>query len=131
MKTLADVVASRFHLGESEPSDETLTQTNKDQLVADLKSVILNNENYFRLCIGALVVVFLGCCVLIYLYRTNTLALTGLFTAIGTSFATIAPQMLSFWREKVRTDTVLILARQLPPTETLQLIQLLLAAKGN
>ncbi|GAA3762151.1 hypothetical protein [Terriglobus aquaticus] len=127
MRRLRDVLGARsYHLGEAVAAQET--QPSQEQLIADLKTVITNNEMYFRLCIGALVAVFAGCCFLIYVYRANTLAITGLFTATGISFAAIAPQMLSFWREKVRTDTVLVMARQLPASETMQLIQLLLAS---
>jgi hypothetical protein len=128
MKKLSDVLQSQsWHLGEAEPGAEANISINQDQLVSDLKSVISNNETYFRICIALLVTIFLGCCALLYVYRTNTLVMTGLFTATGISFAAIAPQMLSFWREKVRTDTVLILTRQLPQRETLRMIQLLLA----
>jgi hypothetical protein len=132
MKKLRDVLQSQaWHLGEAEPGAEAFPSINRDQLISDLKSVISNNEVYFQVCIGLLLIVFLGSCVLLYVYRTKTLIMTGLFTATGISFAAIAPQMLSFWREKVRTDTVLILARQLSPGETLQMIQLLLANTGQ
>ena len=132
MNKLSEVLASRsWHLGEATPGEEVRSQSNLDQLIGDLKSVIANNENYFRISLGALVIIFVGCCVLIYSYRANTLVMGGLFTATGVSFAAIVPQMLSFWREKVRTDTVLILARQLPPSDTMQIIQLLLASGGK
>jgi hypothetical protein len=132
MKKLSDVLQSQsWHLGEAEPGTEAQAAINQGQLISDLKSVISNNETYFRICVALLVIIFLGCCALLYVYRTNTLAMTGLFTATGISFAALAPQMLSFWREKVRTDTVLILARQLPQGETLQMIQLLLANIGR
>lgn len=132
MKKLSDILQSRsWYMGEAELDAETRTPTTQDQLVSDLKSVISNNEAYFRICVGALVIIFIGCCALLYIYRTNVIVMTGLFSATGISFAAIAPQMLAFWREKVRTDTVLILARQLPPGETLQMIQLLLANSGK
>jgi hypothetical protein len=132
MKKLNNVLESpSYHLGEAEPGTQTRTAIDQEQLVTDLKSVISNNENCFRLCVGALVVIFSACCVLLYVYRDNTLIMTGLFTVTGISFATITPQMLSFWRERFRTDTVLILARQLPPSETLQMIQLLMADIGH
>jgi uncharacterized membrane protein len=132
MNKLSEVLASQsWHLGEAAPGEEVRSQSNINQLITDLKSVIVNNEKYFRICLGALVVIFVGCCAMIYSYRANTLVMTGLFTATGVSFAAIVPQMLSFWREKVRTDTVLILARQLPPGDTMQIIQLLLATGGK
>jgi hypothetical protein len=73
-------------------------------------------------------VVFLGACVLTVKYLSNPSVITGIFAASGISITGLVVQMMKFWKEKVNSDTVLVLARNLSPQDTRGVIEILLRA---
>ena len=128
-EVLARYAGSAPHFGD-EVTGSTLTasQISNEALSSDLKAISSKDQVYLFICVGMVLVVFLGACVLTVKYLSNPSVITGIFAASGISITGLVVQMMKFWKEKVNSDTVLVLARNLSPQDTRGVIEILLRA---
>jgi hypothetical protein len=61
-------------------------------------------------------------------YLSNPSVITGIFATSGISITGLVVQMMKFWKVKVNSDIVLVLARNLSPQDTRGVIEILLRA---
>ncbi|WP_085486648.1 hypothetical protein [Paraburkholderia susongensis] len=94
----------------------------QERLVADLALVQSRSDKYFQLCVAMVAIMFLGGCLLVFLYRDNVPAITALFAATGVTLSALASLVFKFWKGKVFSGTILVLVRNLPPEDLREVI---------
>ena len=128
---LRDVLAyysgSGPHFGEALPGENPLGVPTND-LSRDLKGISDQNERYFLVCVGMLLAIFIGACVIAVKYMSNPGLVGGVFAATGISITGLVIQMMKLWKEKVNSDMVLVLARNLSPEGVRGILEVLLKA---
>jgi hypothetical protein len=103
------------HFGEKERTESADTAV--AEFRRNLQSVSTANRSYFILCVGFLVVAFVGACFLIFRFLDNPKGAAAVFGVTGLSFAGIIKLMTDLWRKKVSSDLLLVLAGQLRPAD--------------
>jgi hypothetical protein len=111
LKSVLQGYVGQFHFGDSDRQEPLI---DRNRLIFDLKHVTNVNEKYFQISIAMASVVFLLGCALVLIYREDTKAITAIFSVSGISIASAALSMVKFWRQKVMTDTLLILIGHMP-----------------
>ena len=128
---LRDVLASYSgsgpHFGENLAGAETATDTTNN-LSQDLKAVSDQNRAYFLVCVGMVLVIFVGACTVAVKYISDPTFVKQVFAATGVSITGLVLQMMKLWKEKVNSDMVLVLARNLSPTDVRSILEILLKA---
>jgi hypothetical protein len=125
-EVLARYTGSGPHFGDAVGETVSLARSSNDDLSRDLKAISDKDQWYFFICVGMVLVVFLGACVLTVKYLSDPALVVKIFAASGVSIGGLVVQMLKFWKEKVNSDTVLVLARNLSPPDTRAILELLL-----
>jgi hypothetical protein len=93
----------------------------------DIHNVIQSDSKYFNLCIGMLVLLFIGAISLVLFNLSHPGNVTAIFSATGVSFAFLLKQMTALWREKSHAEVAYSLAIRLPPEDLKAVISVLLA----
>jgi len=96
-------------------------------LTEGLSSVSHTNQLYFQLCFAALLLLFIGSCVLVVKFLNDPGRLGALFTITGVSIVGLIAQMVSLWKQKVTADIIAVLARSLQPCDVRGVIEVLFA----
>lgn len=123
---LARYGASGPHFGDMVADSAAPAHTTNDDLSRDLQAVSSRNQIFFLICISMIVLVFIGACAITVKYLSDPSAVTKIFAASGISITGLLIQTLKFWKDKVNSDTVLVLARNLSPQDTRAIIEILL-----
>jgi hypothetical protein len=89
----------------AEAADATLRQ--------DIHNVIQSDAKYFNLCVGMLILLFVGAISLVLLNLSHPGNVTAIFSATGISFAFLLKQMTALWREKSHAEVAYNLATRL------------------
>ena len=126
---LRDVLArysvSGPHFGEkvagAEPDQDT-----SNNLSHDLKAVSDQNRVYFLVCVGMVAVIFIGACTVAVRYISDPGFMKEVFAATGVSITGLVLQMMKLWKEKVNSDMVLVLARNLSAADVRGILEILL-----
>jgi hypothetical protein len=118
---LSNFVATDF--GDAIPtkavgSDEALRE--------DLRAVMKSDAKYFNLCVGLILLLFLGAVILVLTNLNSPERITVVFGVTGISFAALLKQMTGLWREKAHSEIAYTLASKLPPEDLKAVIILLL-----
>jgi len=119
---LSRFMATDFGGGAEERADDadaTLRQ--------DIHGVMQSDAKYFNLCVGVLVVLFLGAVALVLFNLDHPGNITAVFAATGVSFTFLLKQMIGLWREKSHAEVAYTLALKLPPQDLKAVIAILLA----
>jgi uncharacterized membrane protein YvbJ len=114
------------HFGDAIEAPATVVQATNVDLSSDLKAISDKDRSYLLICVGMVLLIFLGVCVLTVKYLSDPAFVTKMFAASGISITGLVIQMMKFWKEKVNSDTVLVLARNLSPQDTRAIIEILL-----
>ena len=101
-------------------------QTDSDDLRRDLKAVSDQNRAYFLICVGMVLAIFVGACAIALRYISDPTFVKEVFAATGVSITGLVVQMMKLWKEKVNSDLVLVLARNLSPEGVLSILEVLL-----
>jgi hypothetical protein len=101
-------------------------QNASNNLARDLKAVSDQNRGYFLLCVGMVLAIFVGACTVAKTYISDPTFVKELFAATGVSITGLALHDDETVKEKVNSDTVLILARNLSPTDVRGILEILL-----
>lgn len=125
-EVLARYAGSGPHFGDNIEGATSPAAASNEALSTDLKAISDKDQVYLFICVGMVLVVFLGACALTVRYLSTPSVITGIFAASGISITGLVIQMMKFWREKVNSDTVLVLARNLSPQDTRGIIEILL-----
>jgi hypothetical protein len=118
--------ASSPHFGEKFAGQEP---DHIEELRSDLKAVGDQNRVYFLICVGMIVLLFVGACVVTVRHIEDLTFLKEAFAVTGVSITWLALQMSRLWQEKVRSDTLLVLARNLPAKDIRGILEILLKNK--
>jgi hypothetical protein len=110
------------------PADET-PDRHREQLRNDLREISESANRYFLICVGMVLILFAGACVLVILRAGHPAEITGIFGATGISFYGIFRQMLRLWKEKVNTDVWLAVSATLDTADLRKMAQALLKAR--
>jgi len=94
----------------------------------DIRNVISSDTKYFNLCIGILILLFIGAVSLVLFNLSHPGNVTAIFSATGISFAFLLKQMTALWREKSHAEVAYSLATKLPPEDLKAIISILLAS---
>jgi hypothetical protein len=100
-----------------------------DQIEAlrqDLRRIITSNEAYFRICVGFLVILFVGACIFVYKSLSDPNHIAAVFAGTGVSVMGAVTQMIRLWKEKVNSDLLLTLAGTLSPSDLKKVVDVLL-----
>lgn len=81
----------------------------RERLRKDLLAVSDRNKKYFLMGVGMLIVLFGLSLFLIWMWRERTDLITGVFAVTGISITGIITTMFSQYKEKTRTDMLLVL----------------------
>ena len=95
----------------------------------DLQRIIRSNENYFRICVGLVVVLFVGVCVFVYTSVSDPKNITAVFAATGVSIMGVVSQMFRAWKEKVNSDLLLTLIGTLSGAELKKVVDSLMKSR--
>lgn len=125
-EVLSRYAGSGPHFGDAIEGAESAAPASNEALSDDLKAISEKDQVYLFICVGMVLMVFLGACILTVKYLSNPSVITGIFAASGISITGLVVQMMKFWKEKVNSDTVLVLARNLSPQDTRGIIEILL-----
>lgn len=125
-EVLARYAGSGPHFGDAIEGAASAALASNEALSGDLKAISEKDQVYLFICVGMVLMVFLGACILTVKYLSNPSVITGIFAASGISITGLVVQMMKFWKEKVNSDTVLVLARNLSPQDTRGIIEILL-----
>jgi hypothetical protein len=98
----------------------------RDVLAADLLDVSRTNRIYFILCFAAVWVVFIGAAAIAVRYLDSPDRIRTIFSVLGISITALFGQMTSLWKQKVKADMLLVLARQIPEAELKSIVDALL-----
>lgn len=108
LESVLKAYVGQFHFGEG--GDGTEPPFDRDRLIDDLRRVTRFNEKYFQIAIGMALIVFLFGCGLVLFYRTDPTRMAAIFSASGiSSIAAGGVGIFRFWKQKVMTDTFLVL----------------------
>jgi hypothetical protein len=125
---LKDVLArysgSGPHFGEKFEGEPDQDAANA--LSLDLKAVSDQNRVFFLVCVGMVLAIFVGACTVAVRYIPDPTFVKEVFAAAGVSLTGLVAQMLKLWKEKVRSDMVLVLARNLSPKDIRGILEVLL-----
>ena len=123
---LARYTGSGPHFGDVVDGVAPAGRASNDDLSRDLKAISGKDQIYFFICVGMVLLIFLGACVLTVKYLSDPAFVTKIFAATGISITGLVLQMMKLWKEKVNSDMVLVLARNLSPQDTRAIIEVLL-----
>jgi hypothetical protein len=125
---LKDVLAryseSGPHFGEKFEGEPDQDAANA--LSRDLKAVSDQNRVFFLVCVGMVLAIFGGACTVAVRCIADPTFVKEVFAATGVSLTGLVLQMLKLWKEKVRSDMVLVLARSLSPQDIRGILEVLL-----
>lgn len=124
MKKLAPLLAKYS----APPSQGTGKQSelNRSELISELRIVRSSNTVYFLICVVMLIALFVAGCVLALTLFTKPTEMKTTFGAMGFSMMGVFYQMTRLWKEKVLTDTLIVLAGALPPSQIKQIMEIIL-----
>ena len=114
--------ASSPHFGENFTGQEP---DHVEELRGDLKAVGDQNRVYFLICVGMIALLFVGACAVTVRRFEDLTFLKEVFAVTGVSVTGLALQMSRLWQEKVRSDTFLVLARNLPAKDIRGILEIL------
>jgi hypothetical protein len=126
MKNYRDAL-TRFLATDFGGGSEQRTEEADTALRQDIHKVIESDTKYFNLCVGILVVLFLGAVALVLFNLGHPVNITAIFSATGLSFAFLLKQIIGLWREKSHAEVAYSLAMKLPPEDLKAVISILLA----
>jgi hypothetical protein len=131
LQSFAGSLGAAPHMGEAEtPAGPALPSAAQVQLLRnDLQRIIHSNENYFRMYVGLLLVLFVGACVFVYTSMSDPKYITAVFTATGVSIMGVVTQMFRAWKEKVNSDLLLTLIGTLSGAELKKVVDSLLKSR--
>ena len=103
-----------------------VVQTPANDLANDLGAISAQNKMYVNICVAFIVVVFVAAVIIAYIYRASPALITPLYGATGVSTLGGISQMTKLWKEKIKADMMLVLARNLRPEDIRGIIDVLL-----
>ena len=86
-----------------------------DVLQRELKAVSERNLKFFLVCVGMLVVVFVGAVVAAVVWFDKPTVVTAAFGVTGISLPWAINKMIGLWKDKVAADLLVALIGQLKP----------------
>jgi hypothetical protein len=82
-------------------------------LQRELERMRRSREIAFWICVGLLLILFVGLCLAAVAYREDPAKLSTLSTAMGVTLAGVVGGTIRLWEQKVKTDLVMSLASSL------------------
>ena len=79
----------------------------------DLLRVSRTNAIYFNVCFGVIVATLLGAGAITLRFLDSPQTIKTIFGVLGISITGLTAMLASLWREKVRADLLLVLARSI------------------
>jgi hypothetical protein len=88
-----------------------------------LHGLVRKNNRYFWVCVALLVIVLLASLGLVILFRNQPAAIAGVFAALGATAYGGVWKMVQLWREKLATDVIIDLLREMTVPDAVDLLK--------
>ena len=90
-------------------TDTGINESQIDNLRKDLKSISSNNNIFYLICVAMVVLVFILSLIFIITNIANPEKIKVVFSVTGVSIMGLIVYMNKLWKEKVKTDMLLLL----------------------